>query len=1598
MNTSIVAPNWEVFKSKFRDNPQYYFEYLCYLLFCKEFNKPQGIFRYKNQAGIEWEPIKKGNKIIGVQCKFYDTKLSEHKDDFIKMLNTVHKKYPQINKLLIYTNQDWSQGKREIEPKTKRDIEQKAKEYGIELEWRTNESYFLSPDVFSQQELIKYFFSNDGSIYDLIERKQIHTEEILFNIKTNITYHNKTIEINRKKELNELKDKLYKFNTLIISGPGGVGKTAIIKKLFEEKSLNTPFYVFKASEFIKSVEEIFSPYNIEAFLKEHNHFKEKIVVIDSAEKLLEFEELSSIKYFISLLIKNNWKIIFTIRDNYLEVFQYNFDDLKIKPPHIFIDNLSLNKLQQLAKKYKFSLSNDEKLNELIKNPFYLQEYLNFFDKNVKNLNYEKFKDILWKKIIVKNKPLREECFKKIAYQRAKEGSFYLNENCSSIDEFLKEGILGRDEVGCFIAHDIYEEWALERIIKKAFFEKENNKSFFEKIGNSLPIRRAFRKWILDNLFTRNIEVQEFIQEVIFDEDIENYWKDEIIIAILLSDYSNIFFETFEDELLENDTYLLKKISFLLRLSCKTIDEEFIYQKNVNKIDLFKLFNKPKGKGWESFIDFVYKNKNLIELKYITFILTVLKEWTSKNSKGATTKKAALIALYYYEEIFKLKYAYKYSNFIKDIFQVVINGAEEIQEELKIIFEQIIKNKWKYHNDKYYELSKMILSTKYGIPQALSILRLFPDYVYKIATLFWTYTPEKNFNGFLNIHYNDKNENKAFGLEDVNCFPASALQTPIYFLLLFHQNKTFDFILNFINKCVEKYANSKWEESLRIDFLGFKDNVGIKEVDIFIDENTISKQFHSQALWNIYRGTSSPVTPYLLQSIHMALEKYLLELAKKTDSKTLEEILIYLLKNSKSSSISAVVTSIVLANPDKTFNVAKILFKTKEFFYADLVRWTLDKTEVQFLYGLGYGVNESEKVYQDERLKTCEDEHRKFHLESLFLNYQITKSKEITDEEYSKRKKTLWNILDNYYKELPPFEEQTENEKIWHLILQRMDIKKLNVKVGAPTQNIIPITFEIKNEKLKKLSNTSQKEINEKIKYNNLYLWSKYRLESNKQFKNYKEYEENPLYALKQLKEILKNGFQNALIQQELIPSIAIILLKDFNDLLDENDKKMCAEVVLEFSILPYNNKYWYQISDGTDIAIKYLPILYKYFPEIGDDIKFILLLNLFRDYQIGFSGNNVNDSAIKAIAKFYNEEEINNFILGYLYLKPKFDEILKTNNKLELDETIDLFEKKYQKDIKKFLESNLTLNDINFEVNSENLITIMKFIRYENVKPNYIFEIINEKILLKIFKNNFEEDLLKFSDKIDSYEQNSIFDEEDTFEERQDKINDVLKTDFFKSFAYLLLKADIHDTETYLKPLFDNFQSTEDIAKILLEIIIIQDQLLSYDNFWKVWQLFGNKIIEICKDGEYTETGTIIKTYLFAWSPYGEIFKNNAKEWHSLKDKNFRFFEKILKKISHCSSVLYSIAKLLNGIGSPYLDKGIFWISYILKNNPNLKLESEIRNITIYYLEIIIRKYILNNRAIIKKNKSKKNDILIILNFLIQNGSALAYMLREKIY
>ncbi len=141
---------------------------------------------------------------------------------------------------------------------------------------------------------------------------------------------------------------------------------------------------------------------------------------------------------------------------------------------------------------------------------------------------------------------------------------------------------------------------------------------------------------------------------------------------------------------------------------------------------------------------------------------------------------------------------------------------------------------------------------------------------------------------------------------------------------------------------------------------------------------------------------------------MALERSLLEHAKATSKEILESWCKYILRNSRSASLTAVVKSVVLAQPAKLFNVAKILFRTKELFLYDSSRLVLDQS-------LNSPTLDDEKSPfrawettkgnpdEDERIKACDSEHRKLSLEHLAFQYQFVKSENNPDFEKQGRR-------------------------------------------------------------------------------------------------------------------------------------------------------------------------------------------------------------------------------------------------------------------------------------------------------------------------------------------------------------------------------------------------------------------------------------------------------------------------------------------------------------------------------------------------------------------------------------------------------------------
>jgi len=662
-----------------------------------------------------------------------------------------------------------------------------------------------------------------------------------------------------------------------------------------------------------------------------------------------------------------------------------------------------------------------------------------------------------------------------------------------------------------------------------------------------------------------------------------------------------------------------------------------------------------------------------------------------------------------------------------------------------------------------------------------------------------------------------------------------------------------------------------------------------------------------------------------------------------------------------------------------------LFKIKALFFYDTSRLLFDQTQKAQLLALrnSFPNNVENKILEDERIEACDDSHRKFSLEHLLFYYQLIKFEGDSDEEVSKRQQDIWDLLDSYYKALPDTDKETEDDKTWRLYLARMDRRKMSPEVQKKDgQTFVSFNPEIDPD-LRKFSEESVQKSSEMTKYTSLRLWAHYRFERKaNEYQKYPQYEQNLQLAISETREIagklLTTGDERYISFNGSIPTyVAAALIRDFADQLGADDREFCRDIIMQFAAIPLNAKFYsYQVGDGTQPAILSLPLLIKYFPERANEIKsalFLLLCNPY-PYITAFV-----TSTIQYYLWSISPADANSIFLGYLLLKPKYellrDELRRENFKKEIyqhseTDLKDRFIKKYAQELDKIEKNNIRYDEIS-NIESIDLYTLKTAF---DLLPEPPTSDDHKKILtmiMPIFAKNFMADRHLEKERVDYS----------------------LRHQFWEKLAYFILNLPKDEIKTYLRPFIDNAQYSDETADLLGEFISIEDRLQKYEEFWTVWNAFYDRIVEICKTkGSRHYADSVIHNYLLAY----RWWKEDAKEWHSLKDRERTFYRRIIADIGRYPAVFYSVSKVLNDIGSNFVDQGITWIHSIvekIKEQPDVKLETN----TIYYVENFMRRYILLNRRAVKTSRQIKDMVIDILTYLIERGSITGYLLREDI-
>ena len=180
--------NWSTFADRFYQKEQWAFENMAYFLFCSEYKYPIGIFRYKNQPGLETEPIEIEGKQYGFQAKYVDS-IRIEKNDIIDSIRKAKKYHPQLNTILLYVNKEPS--KKSERPKYLVEIDQAAETEHLELVWRVPshlEVQLLRPhnkwiyEIFFGKKILDPSFFENNIVQNIKNLGPRYNEELNFEL------------------------------------------------------------------------------------------------------------------------------------------------------------------------------------------------------------------------------------------------------------------------------------------------------------------------------------------------------------------------------------------------------------------------------------------------------------------------------------------------------------------------------------------------------------------------------------------------------------------------------------------------------------------------------------------------------------------------------------------------------------------------------------------------------------------------------------------------------------------------------------------------------------------------------------------------------------------------------------------------------------------------------------------------------------------------------------------------------------------------------------------------------------------------------------------------------------------------------------------------------------------------------------------------------------------------------------------------------------------------------------------------------------------------------------------------------------------------
>jgi hypothetical protein len=862
-----------------------------------------------------------------------------------------------------------------------------------------------------------------------------------------------------------------------------------------------------------------------------------------------------------------------------------------------------------------------------------------------------------------------------------------------------------------------------------------------------------------------------------------------------------------------------------------------------------------------------------------------------------------------------------------------------------------------------EFAELVLEHLEGLPMC----RDFPEEVIQMAEARWGISSGNNESPERSGFHDHFEVEVAFGLPmtlSFNYYPASAYHGPFRALLTHHPKRAVNFIIRFSNHCAASYGNPKiFHRFVELP----------TKIILTLPDGTSNEQWFSGRLWALYRGAS--VGPHVLESALMALEHWLLQLCRGHPEQV-DAWLMQLLNQSNNVGITGVVASVAIAHPTLAGTAGPVLLTSPELIKTDRERMVHDYHPVGRLFD-GLPENDAEHaVFNHERKESDSLPHRSQDLEYLAIQLQTGTQMD-----------RVRQILDNYQAKLPSPEQQTEADKLWRLALLRMDLRKYEVKAQMDDgrQLIGPKEPEPDVQAVLAAHTPKQQAFEERMR---LVSWGAgvFRRESTPQADPAK-WRERLLEAQKIHEELCRDTDSEDEIGRRMAAAgpayVAAVSARDHWTDLNEQEREWVVAVVIESVAKDADSKDALFIGaknamDASRPAALILPALFNRGLRPEDERHLLEALGL----ALTHASEEVTDYAVEGVGAFLwkSDRKLALTCIAALVAAAALEQAAVSQQrarKLSWQATIDSSLEQAKQTIRKAVLDRIMLDEGQF--------SHLDFDDWPGQRALHF--------LLPIFAHAPGEAqsrafFAKLSVVLTSWWRADL----DRNQRRAGQRHYQLEHVCAEKIARFVLRLPVEDAVKTCAPLMDAaIDCPKEAGQFLEQLIIAEDSVGSGATFWTLWQAFADRVLKAPWAGSLNDhhpRGIPLINSLFLGVPWNE----GVRSWQRLTGNETRL-DVLFEALPPNAPVLVAYSRFLSQVGEQSLPGAFVLVAAKLRQAGGrvslLTFEAQ------YYLESLLRRWVLSQPGKLKEHHELREAVLFILDELVQAGSSVAYRLRD---